>query len=98
MEQITAREHSLQTAGLAVGDIYTESITGTGDQRGPERKVVIDTAPVLTEMFYRGEYVPVYFVRGTDPRNHQVVKTMASPRRRWSVTRMVVAFRGGPLS
>lgn len=86
MTDTVVREHIIRTSQLQVGDVWTESITFEGYS---SRAVVVTSPPVLSEMFYRGEFVPAYFVQGWDARAKKAVKTFASLRRLWSVNRTV---------
>jgi hypothetical protein len=74
----------LNTGLLKIDDIVTDEVTD--DDLTRQRNVLL-TAVDLDDVLYRGEWMPVAYVTGTDLHTHKPVKWLATPRRKWTASR-----------
>jgi hypothetical protein len=83
-------EFVVRTPQLLGGDIYTEQVQDDtpGRTLTSQRQVLVRSI-VLSEILYRGEYLPAYLVTGFDLKTKRHVSTYAATRRLWAATREV---------
>jgi hypothetical protein len=75
----------VRSTKLRPTDIFTEHV-----RTSPvfDRSVVVqNVAP--TEILYKGRWVPAYYVVGIDQATQKTVRTFASTRKLWTVTREI---------
>lgn len=80
-------EFIVRTPQLRGGDIFTEQVRDEGPSAF--RREVLVNQVALVEIKYRGEWVPVYLVTGSDLKTKKRVATYAATRRLWAASREV---------
>jgi hypothetical protein len=80
-------EFIVRSPQLKGGDVFTEYVKDDGPAVITRQVLVHQVA--LAEILYRGEYIPAYFVTGSDLKTRKRVAVFAATRRLWAASREV---------